>query len=199
MFRFILYHHVKLQITPISSLLLIVYLLISLTVQIPHAYGGESIAKGKRLPRIKLLAPDSKEAKLYLGIKDARSFTISQISSKFTLIEIFSLYCPICQKQAPIINKLYRLIQKDPKLSKDIKIIGIGAGNNEKEVDVYRKKYRISFPLFSDLNFSIHKKLGQPRTPFTFLVSSRGKILLTHFGLIENIEEFLQELKKYNQ
>ena len=199
MFRFLLDPRENSRSITLCSLFLFIYIMIFLAIQTSHLYGAENPVPRKSLPRIKLPAPDAKDARLYLGIKDAKFFTISQISSKLILIEIFSLYCPICQKQAPVINKLYRFIQQDPKLNKDIKIIGIGAGNNEKEVDVYRKKYRISFPLFSDPHFSIHKKVGEPRTLFTILVGSRNKILLTHFGVIENIEEFLLELKKYFQ
>ncbi len=159
-------------------------------------YGSDVIAVGKSLPQVLLDTPASGEEKQYLGLKNLKSFSISQIPAKLILIEIFSFYCPVCHKQAPIANKLYKFIQQDPELSKDFKMIGIGAGNNSREVDAYKANFRVSFPLFCDPHYKIHKKLGEPRTPFTILANRNGKILLTHFGVIEDTDEFMSKIRK---
>ncbi|OGW36880.1 MAG: hypothetical protein A2Y97_06040 [Nitrospirae bacterium RBG_13_39_12] len=151
------------------------------------------------ISQFKLNASDSVEATQYLGIINLKSFTISQIHAKFILIEIFSLYCPICHKQAPIANKLYKFIEQDPELSKDIKMIGIGTGNNLKEIGVFKTKFHVPFPVFSDPDFSIHKKIGEPRTPFTILVNNKGKVLLTHSGVVNDLDEFFSKIKKLQE
>lgn len=179
-----------------QSLSFIICILLFLFYFPSSLYGAEVIAVGKSLPQVLLDSPTSGEEKQYLGLKNLKSFSISQIPAKLILIEIFSFYCPICHKQAPIANKLYKFIQQDPELSKDIKMMGIGAGNNSKEVDAYKANFRVSFPLFCDPNYKIHKKLGEPRTPFTILANRNGKILLTHFGVIEDTDEFMSKIRK---
>lgn len=183
----------------IHFLLVVVCILIVLSSYPYNTYGVTNITSQMSLPQFKLDVSEPAEVKQYLGLKNLKSFAISQIPAKLILIEIFSLYCPICHKQAPIANKLYKFIQQDPRLSKDIKMIGIGAGNNQKEVEVFKTKFRIPFPLFCDPNFDIHKKIGEPRTPFTILVTNKGKVLLTHSGVVEDVDQFLSLIRKFHE
>ncbi len=162
------------------------------------AFGVETLAPGMILPQFHLNAADAEETKQYLGFNNIKSFTLSQIPANLILIEFFSLYCPVCIKQAPIANTIYNVIKNNPKLSKDIKMIGIGAGNSLKEVKVYKTQCRVSFPLYSDPDFSIHKKMGEPRTPFTILATRSGKLSLVHFGPVEDVDAFIGKIREIN-
>jgi len=159
---------------------------------------SKALTVEKSLPQFTLNFDGNSSTQKYLGLKNNTSFSISYIQAKLILIEVFSLYCPICQKQAPIANKIYKYIQQNAELSKDIKMIGIGAGNNQREVDVYRETFRVPFPLFTDPDFAVHKKLGEPRTPVTILSTNNGKILSVHYGVIEDVEEFVKKIKYFH-
>lgn len=128
------------------------------------------ITKGGILPAMTLPIPKSPEERGYLGLTGSGTFKIPQIKAKAVIIEIFSMYCPYCQKDAPGINELYRTIEANPELRDKIKLIGIGAGNTPYEVGVYKKTYQVPFPLFADGDFTIHKMLGEIRTPYFIVV-----------------------------
>jgi thiol-disulfide isomerase/thioredoxin len=115
---------------------------------------------------MRLPIPKGPGEKRYLGLSGSDFFRIPQIKAKVVVIEIFSMYCPQCQKIAPGIEELFRVIENDPDLKDKIKLIGIGAGNSYYEVEVFKKTYHTSFPLFPDNDFIIHKALGDVRSPY---------------------------------
>jgi len=147
------------------------------------------------LPPISLSVPQKPEHRKYLGLSGEGSFTIPQIKAGVVVIEIFSMYCPYCQAEAPTVNALYRKIESDSHLKEKIKLIGIGVGNSEFEVDVFRKKYKIEFPLFPDADFSIHKMCGEVRTPYFIGVKidedGKHNIFYSKLGSIKDPAIFL--------
>ncbi len=157
-------------------------------------------SKGDILPEITLSVPQSTTEMDYIGIKGKGTFNISQIRTKVVILEIFSMYCPYCQKEAPNVNELYRLINSNPYLKDKIKIIGIGAGNTPFEVEVFKKQYNVPFPLFPDESFSVHKSVGNVRTPYFFVIKinadGSNKIIYSKAGSIQDPNQFLDFILK---
>ena len=166
----------------------------------PHPETTPAPAVGEQLPAINLTSPTDKSIRTYLGLTETgiKTFSPTQIDCEILLIEIFSMYCPFCQREAPDVNKLFKLMQNDQNLSQRIKLIGIGVGNSAFEVGIFKNKYNVEFPLFADANFIIHKQLGQVRTPFFIAIASGGKkkdqILLTKLGSFSSPKKFLRSL-----
>jgi peroxiredoxin len=156
--------------------------------------------KGGTFPDIVLSAPEKTSEKEYLGLSAKNSFKVSQIKTDLLIIEFFSMYCPYCQKEAPNVNELYRIISERAGLKNKVKIIGIGAGNTPFEVDVFRQQYNIQFPVFSDESFSAHKVVGEVRTPHFFVIrrSSDGSnaVVYSKVGSIQDPKEFLDMIIK---
>jgi thiol-disulfide isomerase/thioredoxin len=182
---------------PLFCLVIIAFFL---TISLPVFAAGKPPEKGSTLPVIKLPVPESPEEKNYLGLKGEGSFTIPQIKADVVIIEIFSMYCPYCQNEAPRVNELYQAIEQDTELKNKIKIIGIGAGNTPMEVDIFRKKYQIAFPLFPDVDYSIHKVCGEVRTPYFIGVKinkdGTHKVIYSELGGIQDANQFLELILK---
>ncbi|MBI5583245.1 MAG: TlpA family protein disulfide reductase [Deltaproteobacteria bacterium] len=157
-------------------------------------------AKGALFPALTLPGPKNVEDRDYLGLSTAGPFKLTQLQVPLIIIEIFSMYCPICQKEAPLINELHQAIEKDPQLKGQIKLIGIGAGNTLFEVDFFKKKYQVPFPLLPDETFVLHKALGETRTPYFFVVKlNKGeapRVIYSELGGIKRVESFLETIRQ---
>jgi thiol-disulfide isomerase/thioredoxin len=143
--------------------------------------------------------PEDPEARKYLGVAKTGSFKVSEIPAEILIVEIFSMYCPYCQADAPHVNELYKLVQNDPALKNKIRIMGIGTGNTPFEVAVFKKKYDVKFPLFPDEEFRVQKIASQPiRTPTFVTLKKQGNegfaIRDTHVGQSEKAASFLKKI-----
>ena len=150
------------------------------------------------LPSLRLPSPTDAAQRNYLGVNDDETFALADIQTRILIIEVFNFYCPYCQVEAPNINRLYRRIESDVQFRGQIKIIGIGIGNTPYEVDRFRTRYAIPFPLFADRSRVLSKHLEVRQTP-TFIAwgyRSEGGIrpILFAPGPVGDIESFLNEL-----
>jgi peroxiredoxin len=183
----------KLLVRPALSLTLVFVAWICLAAQQP---AGPK--EGDILPNFSLSDPQDANQRAYLGISGKDPFSIDQIRSEVVIIEIFSMYCPLCQKEAPKVNRLYQEIEASAAARGRVKIIGIGAGNSTYEVQYFAKNYEVPFPLFADSDFSIHQKLGQVRTPY-FIVLKRDakgsqRVLYAQLGGFDQVPTFLEKI-----
>ncbi|MFH1980829.1 MAG: TlpA disulfide reductase family protein [Pseudomonadota bacterium] len=157
-------------------------------------------AVGERFPDLALSAPANAAHNAELGVSGKETFRIGQTAGQVLIIEIFSMYCPFCQKEAPQVNRLYKAIQSRSDTAGKVKLIGIGAGNSPMEVDLFRETYSVLFPLFSDGDLSIHKLVGEVRTPYFFamkrLPDGAMEVIFSKLGGIADVDQFLDGIAR---
>jgi protein-disulfide isomerase len=161
---------------------------------------------GGQLPDFELSIPADANDKAYLDLPSGMlyfgrgAFKVPQIKAPVVILQVFSMYCPHCQGDAPNVNALYRLIENTPATKGKVKIIGIGAGNNPYEVGLFKKHYQIPFALFPDANFSIHKKLGEVRTPYFIVIriqpDGSHKVVYSRLASFGDPNQFLNSVVK---
>lgn len=149
--------------------------------------------KGAELPAFQLTSPAVEEDLGYLGVKNP-AFQLKDVECQVLLVEIIGVYCPRCYQQAPIFNKLFSRLQKKG-LSDRVKMLAVAAGGTAPEVEHLRTSGSYEFPVVPDESYTVHKLLGEPRTPFTMLVERNGRVLFTHLGIIEDIDPLLQQIE----
>ncbi|BCS89733.1 peroxiredoxin family protein [Pseudodesulfovibrio sediminis] len=136
-------------------------------------------------PDLELKGGISADAAAYLGVSGSQ-IKVSSIQADYLFVEIYSMYCPICQRDAPRVNTLFQEVAAAGR--DNVKFIGVAAGNTNFEVNFYRKKFSVLFPLFEDENFSCHKAVGGVGTPSFYLVDLKAgrQILFFQEGAIKD-------------
>jgi thiol-disulfide isomerase/thioredoxin len=180
----------------------ILCIMISLPGSLVYSAGPmEAPAPGSMLPQFKVTGPDSPETKTYLGLKDTKPFALSQVKTKFVLLEFFDVFCPVCQKNAPKINQIYNLLKEDKKLGKDIKLMAITLGGSPKDLEVYKQNYKAEYPLFVDSKNEIENKVKEKVkfVPLLLLLDNKGKVLMSHGGEIKNFDALIAEIRTLNK
>jgi peroxiredoxin len=141
----------------------------------------------------------STKEQVYLGIQGKNTFTLNDIKRPFLLVELTNTYCVSCKKNIKIFNDIYKKTSSDKQLNKKIAVIGIAIGNNEREVEYFKKEHAILYPIVIDPEFTVHKALGEPRVPFTMFMRKDAQekelIFKVHTGVFESADKLLDELK----
>ncbi len=88
-------------------------------------------------------------------------------------------------------------------MKEKIKMIGIGVGNSMYEVNAYRNRYKVPFPLFPDASMEISQKLGVKGTPTFIGLKMNGKGIQEQFyfaeGGFQDIHQFLDEIIRLSE
>lgn len=89
-----------------------------------------------------------------------------------TAIVFLYATCPLCQRAAPVLEKLWK--EKQPK---GVQILGVFTGGTPTaDLEKFRKDYGITFPLFVDDRGKVAKALSATVTPEAFVLDRYGKI-----------------------
>lgn len=157
----------------------------------------QALSLGTACPALAFQGPLSPETRKDLGLpRKVKTLALQDLKAPAVILVVYSMYCPHCQREAPVLNALHALI-KDRGLDGKIKLVGLGAGNSAFEVSIYRTKYAITFPLFPDPDFTAYKSLGQVGTPFFYTLKRQGEdyvVVGSRMGRLDSPETFLDSV-----
>lgn len=161
---------------------------------------------GKNIPTLLLVNTLTEQEREYLGIRQKgfsllskKQFALKDIQAEFILLEFLNRYCVSCLTQSLVLDSLYHKMQADPFLRHRVKILAIGVGNNEREVQQFREEKNFSFPMIPDPDFMAYDAIGDPGgTPYYLIVrkTPEGQLLTeSHLGLVPSEEQLFQKFK----
>ncbi len=154
---------------------------------------GQFLEAGVQKLETPVAAPD-------FTLKDLRGRKISlkDLRGKVVVLNFFSVWCSVCEKQAASFDKLDEEIK-----GKDIVFLHLAVEGREKELLEYKNKFKISVPILIDKNRSVAKAYKVRGHHETFFVDREGRIIARTFAEkdwtspeMRNLIHYLLEQKK---
>jgi thiol-disulfide isomerase/thioredoxin len=179
-------------------------LILSCCLALLFCFGAVSLAGateadpkvGQMVGNAKFAGTIAPEESTYLGLAKPGPFALQDVKAPYVLVEQFNTACPHCIAQAPVMNKLFDMVENDAQLKGKLKFIGAGQGNEETQLKMWKAFNKVGFALVPDPNNSFGKALNFTPYPVTVILDKTGKILFVHIGTFESADEVFQKIKQ---
>ena len=159
------------------------------------------LAVGDAFPDCRVAVLNGDDDRQYLGLPDdAKWLELSELSARFVLIQLYNTLCSECVSETTMLTRFFKRLQADPVLKDQLKIIGLGVYDTNRDVVQFRKHYDVLYPLFSDRHGQIFECLGQASLPLAYLIRANGdgtwNIEMIKRGYFEPDDKFLDTLRQ---
>ena len=158
------------------------------------------LAVGENFPDCRVAVLNGDADRQYLGLSEgAKWLSLSELNARFVLIQLYNTMCHDCVNETKKLTQFFRKVEADPVLAGQLKIIGLGIYDSNRDVMRFKQHYDVLYPLFSDKHGQIFECLGQAALPLAYFVRAQGDgtwmIELIKRGYFEPDEKFLKTLK----
>ncbi|MBN2809428.1 MAG: redoxin domain-containing protein [Deltaproteobacteria bacterium] len=145
---------------------------------------------------IALTRPTDYRQAAYLGFFSAqKSFRLTDIEAQIVVLEVFQAGCSHCRDQVADLKELYHELN-EAGLSSQIKIIGLGFGEELAGVEEFGRRQAIPYPLFAD---PLRNKVRVKNIPVTFILALNpegARVLYEYHGLLPGTEALIKLMRQ---
>ena len=103
---------------------------------------------------------------------NGKPFILSQYLGKAIMLVHFNVYCHTCREDVPLINEVNQIYHK----YKDLQVIGVAIGNDEKETSEFREAFKAKFFMLPDPKKEVYKKYFVATVPLVDIIDRSGTI-----------------------
>lgn len=139
----------------------------------------------------------------YLGLTRPGPFTLKEVQADYLVLEFFSDSCGHCALQVPVADRLFQLIEDNPKWAAGngkrarLKMMGLGYYCTPEQLAQWRKEYEPSFPLIPDPKGQVERRLDVPGTPTYVVLDRQGTVVYFYRGDLRSPQQFLRTLRSH--
>lgn len=162
----------------------------------PTGLSEKSLPSLTQALSLKLPAPSLSSDRERLGLDaNENEFSLAELDADLLVILVFDMYCHVCHQSAKNMRWVVDQIEGNPGIE-NYKVIGLGRGDTEFEVQTFRKKLKLNFPAVPDRDKQVTDALGVRRTPGGYILCKKTgeyRLLSSFRGYLSKrkAEEFL--------
>ena len=118
---------------------------------------------------------------------DGSNFNSASFTGKRSLLVLFVTTCPDCQRELPVINRIYDIVKDNP----DILVLGISRGEDRSVIQDYWADAGFSIPAYLDPDRSVFDKFANSTIPRIYIIDENGIVEWMAIEKLEITEEAL--------
>ncbi len=119
---------------------------------------------------------------------DGKEIRLSDLKGKVVLINFWATWCPPCQREMPLFERVYRKYK-----DRGFEILAISTDAEVSKVKEFIKEYKLSFPVLMD-NGEVSSLYGVQGLPTSFLIDREGKIVKIRLGEYKELESDVKKV-----
>lgn len=121
------------------------------------------------------------------SLNESSKITLSEINQQHSVLLVFwASWCPNCVEEIPTLNEWHRSFS-----AKGLKIVGINVQETRKQIEDFKSKYPIDYPIVMDEKGEVAERFGVYGLPSALVLAKGGEIVYYGFSLPSNLEQIL--------
>jgi peroxiredoxin len=113
---------------------------------------------------------------------DGKTIQISEFRGKTVFINFFTLSCPNCMKELPLIENEIWFKYKN---NKNVVILIVGREETIEKLREFREKKQFTFPMASDTERKAYSLFASKYVPRNIVIDKEGKLVFSEVGFTE--------------
>ena len=99
------------------------------------------------------------------------SAALSQYRGRVVVVNFFASWCPPCEEEAPLLNRLQRLLS-----ARGGTVIGVAVDDARSDTQGFVDQHRVRFPVWRDVDRAFSKGFQVKGLPETFVIDAQGRV-----------------------
>jgi thiol-disulfide isomerase/thioredoxin len=115
---------------------------------------------------------------------------LSKFHGRVVLINFWTTWCGPCRIEMPVFQSMYEQHQNE------LVILAINEQDSSEEIRTFMNELGLTFNALLDSNGIVHKAYFVRGFPTSYIVDSKGKLLVQHIGVMtkEQLDDYLDEV-----
>ena len=120
---------------------------------------------------------------------EGRTWNLDKVRGKIVLLRFWADWCPYCRYEMPIIDKYYRILNKEGFL-----VLAVNVKQSAEVALAFIAQLDVTFPVPLDPDGKMTKRYGVYAIPTNFLIDRQGIVQEILIGEVFRKEQVLQDL-----
>jgi peroxiredoxin len=140
----------------------------------------------------RVLAKDATAPEFQFTSADGQNLFLSDLHDKVILLNFWSVDCPYCVKEMPLLQQVYKDWQ-----NRGLVILAINTGETETKVSNFMSRRDLTFDIVLDPDVYVSTVYQAMYLPTTYIIDKTGKIVSGKIGAYSSTTEIIAAIEPY--